>query len=312
MNRQLKLTVLGSNSATPAYGRFPTSQYLNINDHAFLIDCGEGSQVRIAEYKLKRNKLSHIFISHMHGDHIFGLPGLITSMTLSSRQQPLTIIGPKGIKEFIQSVLRLSQSRMNFDLIINEIEVSHKQLVLELADITVHAFPVYHRIPTHGFLFSQKLTSRKIRKEVISKYALSIQDILSIKAGNDFKFDDEVIYNKELTLDAIDPCSYAYCADSIADDRIVDDVKGVTAMYFETTYTSELEQQAKERGHATSSQAAQMALAANVQVLLTGHYSSRYKNVDMILEEAQRIFPNTVLGYDGVILDIQNYKKLGK
>jgi len=309
VNRQLKLTVLGSNSATPAYGRFPTSQYLNINDHAFLIDCGEAAQVRIAEYKLKRNKISHIFISHMHGDHIFGLPGLITSMNLNSRKEPLTIIGPKGIQEFIDTVMRLSYSYMSFDLNITEIEVTQKEVVLDLRDVLVYAFPVYHRVPTHGFLFEQKIGERKIRKDVIPKYDLSVAQIKSIKSGENLVVDGVKISNKELTVEAVDPMSYAYCADSVADDRIVDCIKGATAMYFETTYTDDLRGQAKERGHATSGQAAEMALKAKVKILVTGHYSSRYKNVDQILEEANSIFPETVLGYDGVMLDIQNYKK---
>ena len=188
MGRQFKLTILGSNSATPAYGRFPTSQYLNINDHCFLIDCGEGTQIRLSDYKLKRNKLSHIFISHMHGDHIFGLPGLITSMTLNSRSEKLVVVGPVGLKEYLETIIRLSYSQMSFDLEIIEIESKEKTLVLELDDVTVHTFPVFHRVPTNGYLFSQKLTERNIRKDVIEKYSLNVEQIKSIKNGNDLVF----------------------------------------------------------------------------------------------------------------------------
>ena len=246
----------------------------------------------------------------MHGDHIFGLPGLITSMNLNSRQEKLTIIGPVGIKEFLDVVIRLSYSFMSFELEIIEIEVSDKQLVLDLEDIAVHAFPVYHRIPTHGFLFTQKLMKRNIRKEVIEQYGLNIEQIKLIKAGQDLTLENKVIQNQELTNNAVEPCSYAFCADTIADARIIDHVKGVTALYFETTYTDELREKAKERGHSTSGQAAEMALLSEVKVLVTGHYSSRYKNVDLILSEAKNIFPDTVLGYDGLILDIQNYKRV--
>jgi len=308
VNRQLNLTILGSNSATPAYGRFPTSQYLNINDFSFLIDCGEGAQMRIADYKLKRNKISHIFISHMHGDHVFGLPGLITSMNLNSRKNKLTVIGPIGIKEFLESIIRLSHSFMSFELDIIELSVEKKQLILDLNSVTVHAFPVYHRIPTHGFLFTQKITNRNIRKEVIRQYDLNVDHIKMVKAGFDLEIDKMVLRNSDLIVNPIKPNSYAYCADSIADIRIAQSVKGATAMYFETTYKDDFRDKAKERGHATSGQAAEMAISAEVDILITGHYSSRYKEVGMILEEAKQIFPNTVLGYDGLMLDIQNYK----
>lgn len=298
---------MGSNSATPAYGRFPTSHYLNVNDHAFLIDCGEGAQVRLAQYKLSRNKISHIFISHMHGDHIFGLPGLITSMNLNSWKDKLTIFGPIGIKLFLTTVLKVSYSMMNFELEIVELDNSDKSLILDLEDVEVFKFPVYHRVPTNGFLISQKKQPRNIKKEVIKKYNLSIEQIKEIKAGRDMVIDNQKIKNEALTLNAVGPCSYAYCADSIADERIIDDVKGATGMYFETTYLNELADKAKERGHATAGEAARMAELAKVNVLITGHYSSRYKKVDDILHEAKMVFPNTILGYDGVMLDIQSY-----
>ncbi|MBT8231850.1 MAG: ribonuclease Z [Saprospiraceae bacterium] len=306
MRGQFYLTILGSNSATPAYGRFPTSQVLTLNDHTFLIDCGEGSQIRMGEYKIKRNKISHIFISHMHGDHIFGLPGLITSLTLNSRKEPLTIYGPKGIKAFLDAVISMSYSHLSFDLIINEIETDKKISILAFEDVEIFAFPVFHRIPTYGYLFEEKAGPRNILKSAIHKYSLSVDQIKSIKAGNDLDFDGKTIPNEEITKESLKPQSYAYCADSRADDRIIESVKGVSAMYFETTYLDDLRDQASERGHATSKQAAELALKANVNALITGHYSSRYKDVQPILDEAKSVFPNVYLGYDGMMLDIRN------
>jgi len=302
--QEFELTVLGSNSAKPAYGRYPTSQVLRYGNQLFLIDCGEGTQLRFADYKIKRNNIRYIFISHHHGDHLYGLPGVITSMSLYSRKSPLHIFGPKGIKKFIDVLFEIGEVHLNFDLQVTEISCESMELLIEDENLKVETFPVYHRIPTYGFRFSEKQQTPNIRKESIGKFQLSIDEIKMAKQGSPIYRDDVELPLSEIMYPQDKPRSYAYCADSKTDDRLIPYVEGVDLLYFETTYLDELRDQAIERGHATAAQAAQFAKKANVGRLLTGHYSSRYKDVSPIKDEALRHFDNVVLGYDGVILNI--------
>ncbi len=294
-----ELTILGSNSALPAYGRLTTSQVVTYGNHIFLIDCGEGTQIRLSEYKIKRNKISHIFISHLHGDHIYGLPGVITSMNLNGRTAPLTIYGPTGIKKYIDVLMEVSQVHLNFDLEV--IEITESRPLFENSGMTISCFEVYHRITTYGFKFQEKTRLRNIRKSAITDHQLTIEEIKSLKNG-DHPERLSAIPLDELVLPIDDPRCYAYCADSLADHRLIPHIQGVNLLYFETTYLDDLREQAEARGHSTTIQSAQLALAAQVRQLVIGHYSSRYKDVTPLVQEAQTVFANTVMGYDGVMI----------
>lgn len=304
MNRKFHLTILGSNSAVPAYGRFPTSQFLEVNDHKFLIDCGEGAQIRIGQYRIKRNKIEHIFISHLHGDHVYGLPGLLTSMSLNDRKSPLVIYGPVGIKEMIETMFRFSRAHMSYELRFVELEPDSKTCILELEGVKVSAFPVYHRLPCYGYLFEESFGEKNVIKEKIGEFSLSVDEIKALKRGEDIDRPDGILLNKELTHPSPDPVSYAFCADSIAKESLASVLKETTAIYFETTYLDDMKEQAAERGHSTAKQAAILARNADAKVLITGHYSSRYRDLEAFRQEASAEFPNVILGMDGEMINL--------
>lgn len=304
MNK-FEITILGSNSALPAYGRFPTSQILDIGQKLFLIDCGEGTQIRLGQYKIKRNKISHIFISHLHGDHLYGLPGVIISFNHTSRKEALTIFGPVGLKQYIDTCFEVSQVHLNFQIDIVELSQESELMVLETEQLTVHAFPVNHRVPTFGYRFQEKDSPRNIRKDAIKKYNLSLEQILNAKKGVLLNTGDINYKIEDITHPKANIRSYAYCADSRYDEQILPFINEATVLYFETTYLDVLKEEAFERGHATARQAGIMAKKAGVRTLITGHYSSRYKILDDHLIEAKSEFDNVVLGYDGLILNVE-------
>lgn len=307
MSQRFHLTILGSNSAVPAYGRFPTSQVLEVNSHLFLIDCGEGTQIRMGQYKIKRNNISHVFISHLHGDHVYGLPGLLTSMSLSGRTKALTVYGPVGIKHLIDTIFSLSMAHLSYELTIHEIHSEKLTSILELDNVSVSAFPVYHRIPCYGYLFWEKKPLRNIRKEAIREYNLNIEEIKKIKQGHSIEREGREVDIDRLTYPQSQPVSYAFCADSSADHKLLDAISNVTALYFETTYLKDLQSQADERGHATTESAAQLAKLAKVKLLITGHYSSRYRDLELFRNEIEPIFQPVIIGRDGEMINILDY-----
>lgn len=288
----------------PAYGRWPTSQILNVSNQLILIDCGEGCQIRMLQYKVKKTKISHVLISHLHGDHIYGLPGFIGSLSHLSRKDPLNIYGPKGIKEYLEAVMKLSQSYTSFEIIFHELEHSDCQYIVENSRFSIEAFPVAHRIPTYGFLITEKQSDKNIRVEAIKQYALTIDDIKQAKKGSDIEKGGVLISNAQLTFPRAEPRSYAYCADTSIRGWTKDHLKGVSLMYFETTYLHELQDLAHQRGHSTSKEAGELARSLNVGQLVIGHYSSRYSSIDDLIEEAKSEFEPTHGGYDGFILNI--------
>lgn len=307
LSRRFHLTILGSNSAVPAYGRFPTSQFLQVNNHNFLIDCGEGTQIRIAQYKVKRNSISYIFISHLHGDHLYGLPGLITSMALNGRTKPLHVYGPKGIKKFIDTVFELSRVVLGFELEINEIETDDLETILEFDDLKVSCFPVLHRLPTYGYRFDELLPEKNLLKSALGEYKLSIDEMQRAKRGEDIPRGDNLIPNDLLTHPRPAPCSYTFCADSIADTSLLPYIEALTAMYFETTYLADMQDQANARGHATSVSAALLAAKAKVRLLITGHYSSRYRDLFRFKEEVDAHFSPAIISRDGEMINLLDY-----
>ncbi len=302
--KTFQLTILGSNAAMPAFGRLTSCQAINYNDNYFLIDAGEGAQIRMAEYKIKRNKLRCIFISHLHGDHLFGLPGILTSYNHFNRNTPLHIFGPSGLKKYIDINLEVGGTTLSFDLQVHEIEMDSPTVIWKNHELTVTAFPMKHRIETYGYRFDEVLTQFNINAEKITEFGLSIEEIKAVKSGKDIREGNEKLNYLDLVHTRPAARSYAYCSDTIYDESLVDVLDSVDVLYHETTYTSEFEVEAAERFHTTGKQAAQIAKLSNVQTLVTGHYSSRYRRGEEPYREAKHHFASTLKGYDGFILNI--------
>ena len=303
----LKLTILGCHSASPRVNSHPTSQFLEIKNHNFLIDCGEGTQVQLRKYKIKFAKIKHIFISHLHGDHIFGLVGLISTFRLLNRETELNVYGPKGIKEIITTQLKLSNSWTHYPLLFHELTSTESELIFEDEKVEVRTIPLNHRIYTNGFLFKEKPGQRKLNKAAIINYnEIEICDYQNLKIGRDFKLNDEtIIKNEELTLEPAKPKSYAFCSDTSYFPEIVPLIKNVSCLYHESTFLKDKEELAKTTKHSTADQAARIAKQANASQLIIGHYSGRYKNLELFKEEAQDVFENTLLAEAGKVFEIK-------
>jgi len=300
----LSLTVLGSNAAMPAYGRITSAQVLHSNNFLYLIDCGEGTRIRLSEYKIKRNKIAVIFISHLHGDHCFGLPGVISSFFHFSRSQKLKIIGPVGIKKLINTFMEVSEGHLMYELEIIEHTADTFNLIYQNKDLEVYAFPLKHRIKTNGYLFRELQRDSNLIKEKITEFNLTIEEMRKLKKGLDIQRPNELILADEVTKQKTPAKSFAYCSDTIYDESLIDIVREVDLLYHETTYLHELKEKARARMHATSYEAAQLAKAASVSRLLIGHYSGMYRTPDALLDEAQSVFENSIAAYDGLMIDI--------
>lgn len=297
---RLELKILGSNSAIPSHNRNPTSQLLSYHSNAYLIDCGEGTQMRMSQYKVKRSKIKHIFISHLHGDHIFGLPGLITSYALSSREEDLHIHGPIGLKKFIETMLEISESHLTYKLYINELEANSRKLVLEDKYLNIYAFPLQHRIATVGYRFDEKQAPVKLDTQLIEQHQLEGNQIKQLREGSKIKsVDGSTLEFADILLPSKRARSYSYCSDTVYDETIVPHIAESSLLYHEATYLDEMRDQAKERMHSTALEAAKIADLAKVNQLIIGHYSSRYSDLSPLLSEAQSQFPNTKLAIEG-------------
>jgi len=304
-----KLTILGSNSALPTSKRFPTAHVLQVHEQFFLIDCGEGTQIQIRKYKLSFNKIRYIFISHLHGDHYFGLFGLISTFSLLGRKAPLNIIGPPDLQEIINFQLKFLEKE--FEIIYTTTIPNKSSLVLDNKTLTVTAFPLKHRIPTHGFLFREKIPLKNIRKEAIGEYNISLKHILSIKEGNDYiQSDGSIIKNERLTLPSYIPRSYAFCSDTGFHEPIIEMIKDVDLLYHEATYLSQLDDLALIVYHSTAAQAATIAAKARVKKLLIGHFSARYNGTKEFLDEAKPIFENTFAVEDGDQFEVEKTREI--
>jgi len=299
--------ILGSNSATPAYGRHHTAQYIQIQKHSFLLDCGEGTQVQMAKYKCKPLKINHIFISHMHGDHYLGLMGLIFTMHLLKRQKDLHIYGPRGLSEIITLQLKYSDSTLNYNIVFHELDANTQELLFEDDLVEIHSFPLNHRIPCTGFLFREKPKPVRINKEKLPS-TLSLQQIAMLKKGEDVVDNKgKLLYkNEELTLPPRKSRSYAYCSDTKYDESILPYIKDVDLLYHEATFLEGKAIWAERTFHSTTDQAGKIATKANVGQLVIGHYSARYKDLTPFLEEAKQYFDNTVLAIEGEAIDIDD------
>lgn len=292
------VTILGNNSALPAYERHPTAQVVSLHEQLFLIDCGEGTQIQLARYKVKRGRINYIFISHLHGDHYFGLIGLITSMGLLGREQPLHIYGPAALHDIIDLQLKVADTVLPFELHFHPIE--SEGLILDHAKCTVECFSTRHRIPCFGFIFREKKKPRKVNRDACVIHGIPAVYYERLKNGDDYeKRDGSVIPNELVTFPNTPPLSYAYSADTIYDPALAEKVKGVTMLYHETTYLQDQEERAQARFHSTTAQAASIAKAAGVDQLLIGHFSSKYEELDPFLTETAQIFPSTQLALEG-------------
>lgn len=302
----LKLTILGCHSAMPRASAHPTAQVLEIKNHTFLIDCGEGTQVRIRDNKIKFSKIKCIFISHLHGDHVFGLIGLISTFRLLNNATQLEIYGPKGLKKLIVTQLQLTESYAEFPIVFHELSSKNSELIFEDDKITIHTIPLNHRIYTNGFLFKEKTGERKLNISEINKYSeIEVCDYQNLKNGLNFNLTDgTIIPNKKLTFDPPKPLSYAFCSDTMYDERIIPIIKGVDLLYHEATFLNDKIELAKTTKHSTAQQAAEIAKLANVNQLIIGHYSSRYSNIQDFKIEASKIFPNTSLAVEGKIFTL--------
>ncbi len=300
----MKLTILGCYAATPRTFTNPTSQILEIKNRLFLIDCGEGTQVQLRKNKIRFSKINHIFISHLHGDHFFGLVGLVSTFTLLNRATDLHIYGPKGIKEIIMLQLRLSNSWTNYGLHFHELESSETQVIYEDEKVIVKTIPLKHRVYTNGFLFQEKIDKRKLNVAAVESFEIDSCYYQNIKNGKDIVLEDgRLIENHKLTFDPIPPKNYAFCSDTAYDERIIPLLNDVDVLYHESTFLQSEENLAKRTLHSTAKEAATIALKANVKQLVLGHYSTRYENIKLFKEEAQTIFPQVQLADDGKSFD---------
>jgi len=297
----IKLTILGCHSATPRANAFPTSQYLEMNNSHFLIDCGEGTQRQMRKYKVGFAKINHIFISHLHGDHFYGLVGLLSTYGILSREKELHIYGPKGIKEVTLLQLKISQSHAKYPLIFHELSSKESNVIFEDDKVSVRTIPLHHRVYTNGYLFSEKEKPKKLHIDNINNYSeIDRADYNNIKAGRDITLSTgEVVPNSELTLPPKKPLRFAFCSDTVYKPDIVPLIKNVDLLYHEATFLADREDLAKKTKHTTSKQAAQIAKDANVKELILGHYSGRYKDISFFKKEAQEIFANTELAEPG-------------
>ncbi|MBG49014.1 MAG: ribonuclease Z [Pseudozobellia sp.] len=300
----MKLNILGCYAATPRTLTNPTSQVLEIKNHLFLIDCGEGTQVQLRKNRIKFSRIDHIFISHLHGDHFFGLPGLISTLRLLGREKELHVYGPKGIKEGITLMLKLGDSWTNFPLLFHELSSKIPEVVFEDDNVSVETIPLDHRIYTNGFLFREKEGERKLNIQSVAKFKIDKAYFRNIKKGKDVTAEDgTIIPNKLLTIDPPAPKSYAFCSDTAYRPEIVPQIKEVDALYHESTFLQSEEHLTTKTKHATAKEAATIAKSADVGALVLGHYSTRYKTIDFLKKEAEEIFPNVHLADDGKVFE---------
>lgn len=300
----MKLTILGCYSATPRTFTNPTSQVLEIGNHLFLIDCGEGTQVQLRKHKIKFNRIKHIFISHLHGDHFFGLIGLISTFRLLTREADLHIYGPKGIKEVITLQLKLSKSWTNYNLIFHELTNTESEVVFEDEKVTVTTIPLDHRVYTNGFLFKEKPKERKLNMNAVLNTTINKVYYRKLKQG--FDVEDEngtIIKNETVTLPPDPPKSYAFCSDTAYKEAIVPLIKEVSVLYHESTFLNKNSNLTQRTKHSTAEQAAKIAKLANVGTLLLGHYSTRYGDLNLFKQEAQLYFDNIELSDDGKVFN---------
>lgn len=295
-----ELTILGCSSASPTSHRNPSAQVLQHNEQLFLIDCGEGTQVQLRKRKIKFSKINHIFISHLHGDHYFGLIGLLSTFHLTGRQNDLHIYAPAKLKEIIDLQFKASATWLEYTLHFHAHDFENPGLIFEDDKLTVETVRLKHRIPTNGFIFREKQKARSINRKMIDAFEVPVYELNKIKQGADYVDDKgERVANAKLTFDPPAPVSYAYCSDTMYYEPLITAVKDVDCLYHESTFMEAMRAHAVKSFHSTTIDAATVAKEAGVGQLIIGHYSARYHDLAPLLEEAQTVFPNTSLGEEG-------------
>ncbi|MDR2928774.1 MAG: ribonuclease Z [Cytophagaceae bacterium] len=301
------VTILGCNSALPTSARHPAAQVVNVSERYFLIDCGEGTQMQLRKNRIQFSKINHIFISHLHGDHCFGLIGLISTYNLLGRKSDLHLYAHSELEKVLTPQIEYFCTNLDYKIIYHPTNNVSNSVIYEDKHLTVTAIPLLHRIPTCGFLFREKEKPRHLRKEMIDFYNIPIRELQNIKAGADFISDSgEIVANYRLTTPATHSRSYAYCSDTEYSEAIIPAIKEVDLLYHEATFLSDLVDIAKKTGHSTAEDAACIAFKASVKKLIIGHFSSRYKDLSQFTDEAKKIFPQTELAREGKIFDIMS------
>ncbi len=296
----MKLTILGSSSALPTSERYPTAHVLNVHERLFLIDCGEGTQMQLRRNRIKFGKINHIFISHLHGDHIFGLYGLLSTFNLMGRKNPVFLYAPYEYNHILKSHLNDFDIHLNFAIEFVPLAGQDPVNIFDNEHITVTSFPLRHRVPAYGFLFREKAPDRNMIKECITRYEIPVVRIPAIKKGADFVTKDgSVVKNEDITTPPPRPLSYAYCSDTMFFSRLASFVKGVDLLYHEATFDKSLGDLARTTGHSTTLDAARIAVKAGAGRLIIGHFSARYKDISTLVDEARSIFPDTLAAIDG-------------
>lgn len=297
----MELTILGCHSATPRNNARPTAQLLEMRGHLFLIDCGEATQIALRNANAKFSRIKHIFISHLHGDHFFGLFGLISTFQLLGREAEMHIYGPKGIKEAVLLVLKLGGAYTPFPLYFHELSGDTSEVLYEDDKVLVRTIPLRHRVYTNGFFFQEKEGERRLDMTAISNYpSIEKCDYQNIKSGKDVVLENgTIIPNEELTFAPHKPQSYAFCSDTLYFEALAEEIKGARVVYHEATFLKNNEELAAKTMHSTAYQAGLTAKNANAEVLILGHYSSRYNDIKLFKEEASEVFANVYLAQDG-------------
>jgi len=301
----MNVTILGNNSALPAYGRHPTAQVVSVAGTQILLDCGEGAQIQMQRFGVKWRKLEYIFISHLHGDHYFGLPGLINSMSLLGRTLPLHLFAPPGLEAMLEQIFQAADTRLNYPFSFHPLHEGTSDFVVDNDLLSVKTFPVEHRIPCHGFLIEEKTKGRKLQPEKCREYEIPSYFYHRLKLGENYeRADGFVVENKWVTSDGPPSKKYAYCADTVFTQSFVEHIRGANTIYHESTYLENDAERAASRFHSTAMQAAQIASLVGAEKLLLGHFSSKYKDLTPFREEAASVFPNSIVTEEGTVYEI--------
>lgn len=293
-----EITILGTSAAMPGWGRNLSAQLVNVNQVMFLVDCGEGTQFQLLRYKQRFNRINYIFISHLHGDHYLGLTGLLSSMQLQNRTEPLHIFAPRGLDEILTVQFKYSQTLMNYPLVFHPLDTERAEVIFENENLTVSTIPLEHRIACCGFLFREKPKKRRIIKELLPE-GLPAAAMIALKRGDDYLHHHQWLRNDALTLPPKHSRSYAYCSDTRYTETLIEQLQHVDLLYHEATFADDFAQRAEETWHSTARQAAQLAAKAHVRELLLGHFSVRYRDLAPLLAEAREAFANTRLATEG-------------
>lgn len=302
---KFEVTILGSSSATPVHNRNPTAQLINCNEKFYLIDCAEGTQQQLIKFNLKAAKIDYIFISHLHGDHYFGLIGLLSSLHLNGRIKPLYIYAPAAIKEILELQFKHSDTHLKYELVYFQLDALQSAIIFENNDVKVETIILNHRIPCTGFKFTEKKRLRKLLIEKLELDNVAVDLYPLLKRGVDLELPNgDILKNIDYTTDSAKPKSYAYCSDTLYDERYFEKLKDCDTLYHEATFLHEMLDRANETHHTTALQAAQIAKIVGAKKLLIGHFSSRYKALNELLEEAKTVFENTELATEGITFQI--------